>query len=131
MDAGIKIFYVEEIDPYESRGVAGGYGFFDEEQANKLEAKLEQERGKIYSFFVQEIPVKFSHRNGETQEPTVEGFYFVKDNWLEERGLKIVFCNGVYTFKLWENPVKTLGIVAHDERERFSYYGPIPTPEEI
>lgn len=71
----------------------------------------------------------YSHRNGEVKEPTEEGFYFVKDMWFEEVSLKIVFCNGIYTFRLWENPQTGVHIITGDHNGRFAYYGPIPKPE--
>jgi hypothetical protein len=68
----------------------------------------------------------YSHRNGETEEPKEQGYYFAKDTWLEERSLRIVFCNGIYTFKLWD--MKGTGIIPKSQENRFSYFGPIPEP---
>lgn len=58
---------------------------------------------------VYELDVRYSHRNGETEDPTVDGWYWVE--WAGHLSLR-------------QNPVQNSN---NDPFER--YYGPIPEPE--
>lgn len=115
----IRIFYVEATDPYEDTHVVGGKCFFDAEQADALEAEVEEKLGKVYSVITQEIHGEFSHRNGKTDPPEIEGYYwkkmmdspirlFVIDEWRKGR------------WQSWDGSKNVTPI-----------YGPIPMPEEV
>lgn len=108
----IKVFFVESIDPYNNRSIVGHRGFFDEFQARALEAEKERDLGKIYSFYDQEIYVEFSHRNGETDDPEIDGFY-----WVEYLG--------IWTIEF--NPYQS----RDQEIESSHFWGPIPMPEKV
>lgn len=70
----------------------------------------------------------YTHRNGETNMPEVEGFYFRRDTWFPERNLGVAYHNGIYTFDLQSRV--GFGIISPRTDDRFVYFGPIPQPEE-
>lgn len=76
----MKIFFVEEIDMYHSRSIVRGQGFFTEQEAEQLEetAKNRLADSAIvgYSYMVEELEVRYSHRNGESQPPRIKGYYW-------------------------------------------------------
>lgn len=112
MDTGIKVYFVESTDPYRDVSIVGNKGFFDESQADALEKECEEKLGKIYSFLGQEIWVQLSHRNGETANPEVDGYYFVE-------------CLDTWTIEF--NPCQS----ADPEITLSHFYGPIPMPEKL
>jgi hypothetical protein len=104
-----KIFFVERADHYGERGLANGVAYYSEDRANEVAAKLSEKLYRSYVFMVQELEVKYSHRNGETDDPEVDGWY-----WVEWRG----------QWTLEKNPIQN---PYNDPLVR--YFGPIPTPE--
>lgn len=107
----VKIFYVEATDPYRETSVVGSQGFFDESQADALEKERAEKFPINYSYMVQEIYVSYSHRNGETDDPEVDGWYFLE--WCGQWTIEQNPCQNPYNEPL------------------IKYYGPIPMPEPV
>lgn len=106
----IKVYFVEATDPYGDRSVVESRSFFDESQADALEKKFMEKFGGVYSSMGQEMYVEFAHRNGETDEPEIDGWY-----WVEYQGI----------WTIERNPCQ------HSEFIVYRFFGPIPMPEKV
>ncbi len=106
----MKIFFVETTDMYREISF-GRVAYADESEANRVAEEGQTKHGAIgYSYMVQELPVNYSHRNGETVSPKVDGWY-----WVEYLGQWTIERNPA------NDPDTTI--------EREHYWGPIPFPE--
>lgn len=76
----MKIYFVEQTDMYSATSIVDWEAYTTEAQAGAVEKSMREnplyERG--YSFMVQEITVKYSHRNGERLWPEIEGAFWVE-----------------------------------------------------
>lgn len=104
-----KIYFVEETDMY--RDVSyGQLAYTSEAEADQVAAQKTKEHGNIgYSYMIQELELRYSHRNGETEDTEVDGYYFVE--WLGQFTIRQNPCQSQYS-----QPLEC-------------YYGPIPFPK--
>lgn len=121
----MKIYFIEETDMYGDKS-CGMTAYCDEQEANQIEKKLREERSYGYSYMVQELEVKFSHRNGEKEPPTQEGFFWVKEPHDEEPVPVLLRQYKGYLAAI------VIGNEIEYDLEEFPdalWWGPIPTPE--
>jgi len=106
----MKIYFIDQTDMYGDHS-CGYVAYASEAEADQVVKEREQQNGGIgYSYMTQELELLYSHRNGETVSPTVDGWYFV-----EYLG----------TITVVRNPVQDTDTTLAREK----YYGPIPEPE--
>lgn len=106
----MKIFFIETTD-MDRETSYGQMAYISEAEAEQVAKQKAEAHGGIgYSYMVQELDVLYAHRNGETEDTEVDGWYLVE-------------CLGIWTIR--DNPCQSDDPDSPLER----YYGPIPIPE--